>query len=114
MNQLAVFVKRSGVLVACRAYPAPDGCVWECSACGLVPLLRASFGVMSGMFRCQCGAEVELFVDGEIVKLEEVGVKPFPSAVSELKPKRTRRRKMSDEDFLRECGITADATSEEK
>lgn len=116
MRQLAVFVKRNGVLIACRAYPAPDGATWQCGACDFHPLLRASFGVMSGLWRCQCGAEVELMVDGEPVAIEEVAeIMPAPAEIVpeqanvDAKPK--RKRKLKDADFLRECGI---AIEEEK
>ncbi len=112
-HSLAVFVKRNGILVACRAHPAPDGATWQCPTCGFHPLLRASFGVMSGLWRCQCGAEVELLVDGKPVAIEEVAeLIPAPADVVPAeqqnvpaKPKRKRTRKLKDADFLRECGI---------
>lgn len=122
MQSVMVFVKRSGVLIACRAFPSPDGATWQCGVCGTHPLLRASFGVMSGFWRCECGAEVELMVDGKPVAIEEVAqVMParhaprdedvmFPQQNAPAKPKRKRRRKLTDKDFLRECGI---ATTEE-
>jgi len=109
MTEVNVFVKRNGVFVACRVFPSPDGCTWQCGACGLHPLLRASFGVMSGLWRCQCGAETALFVDGKPVAIEEVAhLMPANAPPQEnvaAKPKRKRVRKLKDQDFLRECGI---------
>src|SRR6266436_6241136 len=113
MTEVSVFVKRNGILVACRVFPAPDGCTWQCGVCGLHPLLRATFGVMSGFWRCQCGAETELMVDGKPVPIQEVA-HVVPSSNGEVpsqqnvpaKPKRKRTRKLKDEDFLRECGIS--------
>jgi hypothetical protein len=113
MKAIAVFVKKeeSGILVPCRVFPAPDGATWQCGVCGTHPLLRASFGVMSGLWRCSCGAEVELMVDGQPVAIEDVAqVIPAPADVTHVtnvpaKPKRKRQRKLKDEDFLRECGI---------
>lgn len=107
-HQVAIFVKRSGVLIACKAHQAPDGATWQCGACGFHPLLRASFGVMSGLWRCDCGAEVELFVDGKAVAIEEVAqVIPAPADVvpaepvnAPAKPKRKRSKKTSDKDFV--------------
>lgn len=115
-HSLAVFVKRNGILVACRPHPAPDGATWQCPTCGFHPLLRASFGVMSGLWRCQCGAEVELLIDGKPVAIEEVAtVLPAPadfvSAAQQqnVPAKRTRRRSQKlttkDKDFLRELRI---------
>jgi hypothetical protein len=123
MKAIAVFVKKSGVLVGCRVYPTDDGCLWQCGVCGTMPLLRASFGVMSGYWRCPCGAEVELLIDGQPVELQEINVLPNGMAAegnfaapeeTPEKPKRKRRRKLNDEDFLRECGIARDATPEEE
>jgi hypothetical protein len=119
MNAIAVFVKKSGVLVPCKAYPEPDGAVWRCAICDLA-IVRASFGVLNGMWRCQCGCEVEVVMDGCPVDLEAAAttihdrdivgtVGDEPPQNLELnapeKPKRKRARKLTDEDFLRECGI---------
>lgn len=118
-HMISVFVKRNGILVACRTFPAPDGATWQCGTCGFHPILRASYGVMSGLWRCECGAEVELLVDGKPVAIEEVAeVLPGPADIEPqvsqhqvpqqnvpAKPKRKRQRKLTDEDFLRECGI---------
>jgi hypothetical protein len=94
MKAIAVFVKKeeSGILVPCRVFPAPDGATWQCGVCGAHPLLRASFGVMSGLWRCGCGAEVELMVDGQPVAIEDVAQlqESAPYSVQDFRRDQTR------------------------
>jgi hypothetical protein len=103
MTSVMVFVKRSGVLVACRNFQVPDGCFWRCAHCDTI-LMRASFGVLNGLTRCTCGSDVELLVDGQAVDVDELNVLAGrqPNATAEPTPAPQR---VNDEDFLRECGI---------
>jgi hypothetical protein len=109
MKSVAVFIKRNGVLIPCPVRPTPDGCVWRCVNCH-EHVIRASFGVLSGLWRCQCGCEVELLVDGQAIDLEELNALQPQYQTEEdggTKP-------VNDSDFLRELGIQPDlATTEE-
>lgn len=115
MKAVTVLIKRNGLIFPCMPHPAPDGATWQCGCCGAHPILRASFGLMSGVWRCVCGGELELIVDGVVVPIEEVAeventafpidATAAPAANVPAKPKRKRHRKLKDEDFLRECGI---------
>ena len=114
IQSIAVFVKKSGILVACRSHPQPDGAIWICALCDAA-IIRASFGVLNGLWRCSCGNDVELLVNGVPVDLEAEQRKTFAEMQSQnvpAKPKRKRQRKLSDEDFLRECGITIKENSD--
>jgi hypothetical protein len=100
----------SGVLLPCAAAPEPDGALWCCALCGQA-CIRCSFGVMQGLWRCQCGAEIQFLVDGrwidprQIEPLEPIAADKRKTAEAE-KPKRTRKKRIkSDKDFLTQCGI---------
>lgn len=85
-----VLAKRNELLAPCHPYQEADGWVWRCAWCEEI-ICRVSFGVMNGNYRCPCGAELEISVDGHLVDLD--------------------RHKMgacnqSDEDFLKLCGIS--------
>jgi hypothetical protein len=105
MKSVMVFVKRSGILVGCRNYPVPDGCFWRCAHCEAI-IMRASFGVMNGLYRCTCGSDVELLVDGQAIEIEALD--SSTNQEGELIPHPNPApapQRVSDEDFLRECGI---------
>jgi hypothetical protein len=107
VTSVMVFVQRSGVLVACRAFPEPDGYHWNCPLCDQT-VMRASFGVLNGLTRCTCGADTELIVDGRTIEISALNVlEQQPVQESAPQP----RGVVNDEDFLRECGI---ATQEEE
>jgi hypothetical protein len=82
MKRVAVFVRLGGpVRVACRAYPSPTGAVWHCAHCNAA-IISASFGVLSGFWRCPCGADVGLFVDGKQIDMQEMNaLAPIPPRV---------------------------------
>lgn len=105
---IAVFVKSNGILVPCKVHPAADGAVWVCP-CGTY-IIRASHGVLSGMYRCYCGKDVELIVDGQTVDIEEL--QELPTATNLPSPSAEAMTagdiKQNDEDFLRGFGIAPD------
>jgi hypothetical protein len=76
MDCVAVFVKRAGILVPCRAYAEPDGALWRCACCEGA-LIRASYGILNGLWRCPCGCEVELLVNGLAIDLEAMNGRAF-------------------------------------
>ena len=103
MKSIMVFVKRGGILVACRNYRTPDGCFWRCAHCETI-LMRASFGIMNGFYRCTCGSDVELLVDGQAIEIEDLTVAPAMFGGAAVEPTPAPQR-TNDEDFLRGCGI---------
>lgn len=107
MKQVAVFLRRdAGVLLPCPVCPTPDGACWRCGLCRAI-VIRVAFGVMNGLWRCQCGAEVALFVDGE-----EIDIEGMHSELPEVQ--HGEAKELNDSDFLRELGITPDlATTED-
>jgi hypothetical protein len=117
MSSVMIFVKRNGLLVACPSERTQDGAEWYCPHCESI-VIRASFGVMNGTLICRCGSQVELVVDGIPVDPEKLNVLPGTPRSFVTQPKetprrgRTRRKKLTDEDFLRECGIATEGEKE--
>ena len=119
MSHVMVMIRtEAGILMPCEASPQPDGAAWACAVCGEL-CIRVSFGVMQGLWRCRCGVDVQLLVDGrfidprEIQPLEPVSkmapIRPITQEELESdmpKPKRVRKKRIkSDKDFLSQCGI---------
>lgn len=76
--------------------------MWECGNCSEI-CCRVSFGVMNGFWRCRCGLETEVTVDGKIVDLKQFNTAPREwFAPAEPQPQ------SSDEKFLQMCGIAAE------
>lgn len=123
MKEIAVFVKFGGpLLVPCRGYrgyQAPSGCFWHCAYCELV-IIAVNLGVLSGFWRCPCGAEVVLLVDGQEVNMQAMnaldksqeqpdetdtgnwnGLARRP--VSDLLP--NPQAPLTDDEFARQCGF---------
>ena len=111
MSEVAVFIRtESGILAPCPSHRTPDGAVWSCQLCRAV-LMRASFGVLSGLYRCRCGSDVELLIDGRSVDIEAMGQEGVPMR---YEPALAPSKDFKDEDFLRELGISPDlATTED-
>lgn len=135
MTSVIVVSKRNGVLLPCRPHQQADGFVWFCGACVTSPICRVSFGVMNGLWRCQCGAEIEVCVDGEMVDLAALAVPspddirramdgslassagtwnnlkraPQPSPPDNVVP----FPKKTDNEFLQGCGIALDEDGDE-
>lgn len=106
-NYIAVFVKNNGILAPCRVSPQPDGAVWVCP-CGVF-VIRATYGVLSGMWRCQCGREIEVIVNGVTIDMEELGEMPAQQQQQPTQPASGATAGagggFSDEGFLRGMGI---------
>jgi hypothetical protein len=127
VKQVAVFVKRSGILMPCKVYPSATGCSWICANCEKIQIMSADLGVLSGFWCCPCGVEVELIVDGQTINIQEMNAleqEGLRSALDEERPyterdlqqdaiRTLKKKKVTDEDFLRECGISATAIEEE-
>lgn len=127
MKEIAVFVQRSGILLPCKVYPSATGCSWICANCEKIQIMSATLGVLSGFWRCPCGVDVELIVDGKIIDIQEMNALEqhgLRSALDEQRPyteydlqqdaiRILKKKQVTDEDFLRECGISAGAIEEE-
>jgi hypothetical protein len=88
-------------------------------SCGTI-CCRASFGMINGVRQCQCGAEVELQVDGKVVDLSRFAMsrdKTFAVMAIGLRFGKDGDQPVTyaetDRDFLKECGIAAQHESEE-
>lgn len=99
MTPVDVFAKCEGeeIWIQCPGYVTPDGCFWNCAHCSSL-IIRASFGQMNGVYRCQCGAEITLLVDNQVVDIRELNGIRAPGAAQPV----------NDKDFLRDCGIATE------
>lgn len=72
MNPTSVIIvaKREGLILPCFPRVEPDGYSWTCPACPTI-VARISYGLMNGLWRCECGAEIEVCVDGVRLDLEK-------------------------------------------
>lgn len=110
--EVSVSVKPEGggEPIPCMAHLERDGASWKCGICGET-CTRLSFGVINGFWRCCCGGELVICVNGEVADLskyafddegnrrmvDSMGRSKFASFVAEG----------SDEDFMKACGISA-------
>lgn len=122
MNPTSVMIvaKREGLILPCFPRVEPDGYSWTCPACPTI-VARVSYGLMNGLWRCECGAEIEVCVGGKVIDIkhvtalalrhneevalqEEVPVNVIPF------PKRITTR---DKEFLEACNIALDDDGDE-
>lgn len=123
MTSVLLVAKRNGVIAPCRSCPQPDGMVWQCGFCSVV-CTRVSFGIINGLWRCNCGAEIELFIDDKLVNLQKLSLDDTAFGVS-LEALTTRTEKPAnvlefpdrvtdkDKEFLEGCNIALDEEGDE-
>jgi hypothetical protein len=56
---------------------------------------------MNGFWRCRCGLETEVTVDGKIIDLRQYNTEPLEQRASEP-------QLSSDDEFLKTCGIAVE------
>lgn len=124
MTSVIIVAKRNALILPCLPHPEADGFSWHCPACSGI-VARVSFGIMNGVWRCRCGAEIEMCVDGVPIDLQRltiedkigiakamahseeqgsqiVNVIPFPERIT-----------ARDKEFLEACNIALDDDGDE-
>ncbi len=103
MSSVIIITKtQGGLLIPARPVPEPDGMHWTCGVCGVI-CARVSFGIMNGLYRCQCGGTVEITVDGRVVYIAAHKVPNPPEEPTTV----AEQQQKNDEEFMKSCGISS-------